>query len=138
KRAATALPRRRGSTRKSCVCFSKRCRSARCNALRADRSAASARLDRSLRIIFSCGCSLYSPIAKTICFAFDDPVNDLGLPMSRREWNRTADNFKDLVCDIAAEETNDQLRRFVSAARPSPDKSVLVDLGCGIGTFVQK
>jgi SAM-dependent methyltransferase len=58
--------------------------------------------------------------------------------MSRREWNRTADNFKDLVCDIAAEETNDQLRRFVSAARPSPDKSVLVDLGCGIGTFVQK
>ena len=58
--------------------------------------------------------------------------------MSRREWNRTADQFKDLVCDIAAEETNDQLRRFVSAAHPSPGKSVLVDLGCGIGTFVQK
>src|SRR3954463_7237583 len=58
--------------------------------------------------------------------------------MSRREWNRTADQFKELVCDIAAEETNDQLRRFVSAAHPSPDKSVLVDLGCGIGTFVQK
>ncbi|MEJ0077940.1 MAG: class I SAM-dependent methyltransferase [Alphaproteobacteria bacterium] len=58
--------------------------------------------------------------------------------MSRREWNRTAEKFKDLVCDIAAEETNNQLRLFVSAARPSPDKSVLVDLGCGIGTFVQK
>src|SRR5256885_10755725 len=58
--------------------------------------------------------------------------------MSRREWNRTADQFKELVCDIAAEETNDQLRRFVSAAHPSPDKSVLVDLGCGIGTFVHK
>jgi SAM-dependent methyltransferase len=58
--------------------------------------------------------------------------------MSRREWNRTAENFKESVCDIAAEETNDQLRRFVSAAHPSPDKSVLVDLGCGIGTFVQK
>lgn len=58
--------------------------------------------------------------------------------MSRREWNRTASEFKDSVCDIAAEETNDQLRRFVSAAHPSPDKSVLVDLGCGIGTFVQK
>ena len=50
----------------------------------------------------------------------------------------SADRFKDLVCDIAAEETNDQLRRFVSAAHPSPDKSVLVDIGCGIGTFVQK
>jgi SAM-dependent methyltransferase len=58
--------------------------------------------------------------------------------MSRREWNRTAENFKNLVCDIAAEETNDQLRLFVNAARPSRDKSVLVDLGCGIGTFVQK
>ena len=58
--------------------------------------------------------------------------------MSRREWNRTADRFKELVCDIAAEETNDQLRRFVSAARPSPKSSVLADLGCGIGTFVQK
>src|ERR1043165_7834516 len=58
--------------------------------------------------------------------------------MSRREWNRTAENFKENVCDIAAEETNDQLRRFVSAAHLSPDKAVLVDLGCGIGTFVQK
>lgn len=58
--------------------------------------------------------------------------------MSRREWNRTADQFDELVCDIASEETNNQLRRFVSAARPSPKKSVLVDLGCGTGTFVQK
>src|SRR6266566_2753447 len=59
-------------------------------------------------------------------------------PMSRREWNRSADQFEELVCDIASEETNNQLRRFVSAAKPSPKKSVLVDLGCGTGTFVQK
>src|SRR3989440_4887847 len=58
--------------------------------------------------------------------------------MSRREWNRTADQFDELVCDIASEETNNQLRRFVSAAHPSRKKSVLVDLGCGTGTFVQK
>ena len=58
--------------------------------------------------------------------------------MSRREWNRTADQFEELVCDIALEETSNQLRRFVSAAHPSPKKSVLVDLGCGTGTFVQK
>lgn len=58
--------------------------------------------------------------------------------MSRREWNRNADQFDELVCDIASEETNNQLRRFVSAAHPSPKKSVLVDLGCGTGTFVQK
>lgn len=58
--------------------------------------------------------------------------------MSRREWNRTADQFDELVCDIASEETNNQLRRFVSAAHPSRKSSVLVDLGCGTGTFVQK
>ena len=58
--------------------------------------------------------------------------------MSRREWNRTADQFDELVCDIASEETGNQLARFVSAARPSPKTSVLVDLGCGTGTFVQK
>ena len=58
--------------------------------------------------------------------------------MSRREWNRTADQYDELVCDIASEETNNQLRRFVSAAHPSAKKSVLVDLGCGTGTFVQK
>ena len=58
--------------------------------------------------------------------------------MSRREWNRTADEFEESVCDIAAEETNNQLQRFVSAAHPSPQQSVLVDLGCGKGSFVQK
>jgi SAM-dependent methyltransferase len=42
------------------------------------------------------------------------------------------------VCDVASDETNNQLGRFVSAAHPSPKKSVLVDLGCGTGTFVQK
>jgi len=58
--------------------------------------------------------------------------------MSRREWNRTADQFEELVCDVATEETGDQLRRFVSAVELSPKKSVLVDLGCGTGTFVHK
>lgn len=58
--------------------------------------------------------------------------------MSRREWNRTADQFEEMVCDVASDETNNQLGRFVSAAHPSPKKSVLVDLGCGTGTFVQK
>lgn len=56
--------------------------------------------------------------------------------MDRAEWNGLADDFEESVCDIVASETNDQLRRFVSAARPLPKKPVLVDLGCGIGTFI--
>lgn len=57
--------------------------------------------------------------------------------MDRAEWNGLADDFEESVCDIVASETNDQLRRFVSAARPLPKKPVLVDLGCGIGTFIR-
>jgi SAM-dependent methyltransferase len=56
--------------------------------------------------------------------------------MDRAAWNELADDFEELVCDVSSEETNDQLRRFVSAARPSPKTSVLVDLGCGIGSFI--
>lgn len=58
--------------------------------------------------------------------------------MNRTEWNEIADDFENYVCDVAVDETNGQLRRFVNAARPSPKNSVLVDLGCGIGSFIQK
>lgn len=58
--------------------------------------------------------------------------------MNRTEWNEIADDFESFVCDVAVDETNDQLRRFVNAVRPSPKSSVLVDLGCGIGSFIQK
>ncbi len=57
---------------------------------------------------------------------------------SRSEWNEIADDFEELVCDVTADETGDQLRRFVGAARPLPTSSVLVDLGCGIGTFIER
>jgi len=56
--------------------------------------------------------------------------------MDRAAWNELADEFEESVCDIVSDETNDLLRRFVSAARPSARKSVLVDLGCGIGSFI--
>jgi SAM-dependent methyltransferase len=63
---------------------------------------------------------------------------DEDLVVKRKEWNEIADDFEDYVCDVAVDETNDQLRRFVNAVRPSPKSSVLVDLGCGIGSFIQK
>lgn len=57
--------------------------------------------------------------------------------MDRAEWNELADDFEESVCDIVASETNAQTRRFVNAARPLRKKPVLVDLGCGIGTFIR-
>ena len=50
--------------------------------------------------------------------------------MSQRAWNHAVKDFENSVCDIASEETNDRLRHLVKAARPSPERSVLVDLGC--------
>jgi SAM-dependent methyltransferase len=58
--------------------------------------------------------------------------------MSRTSWNRLADKFETDVCDITRTETSDHLRRCVAAASPSPERSVLVDLGCGIGSFIRQ
>lgn len=57
--------------------------------------------------------------------------------MDRREWNRHADEFEDAICDITVDERGNQVGRFVKAAR-LPSDPVLVDLGCGLGSFVQK
>lgn len=56
--------------------------------------------------------------------------------MDRTTWNDLADDFEESVCDIVSDETNDQLRRFVGLAKPLPRNAVLVDLGCGIGSFI--
>ncbi|MBU6297360.1 MAG: class I SAM-dependent methyltransferase [Alphaproteobacteria bacterium] len=58
--------------------------------------------------------------------------------MNRAQWNQLADTFETEVCDIAREETRDQLGRFVRAVALSPKTSVLVDLGCGVGSFIRK
>jgi SAM-dependent methyltransferase len=58
--------------------------------------------------------------------------------VNRNEWNQLAESFEELVCDVAVDETSDQLKRFVDSLPLSPRKSVLVDLGCGIGSFIVK
>jgi SAM-dependent methyltransferase len=57
--------------------------------------------------------------------------------VDRRQWNGHAEEFETAICDIATEEINGQLNRYVKAAKVSSD-SVLVDLGCGIGSFIRK
>ena len=58
--------------------------------------------------------------------------------MKRAQWNRLADEFESEVCDITREEVAQQVTRFVNAAKLPAKNSVLVDLGCGLGTFVAK
>jgi hypothetical protein len=58
--------------------------------------------------------------------------------MKRAQWNRLADNFESEVCDITREEASHRILRFVNAVRLPKNDSVLVDLGCGLGTFVSE
>ncbi len=56
--------------------------------------------------------------------------------MNRKEWNKHAATFEKNVCDITREETDNQLGLFVSRVKLPRENAVLVDLGCGIGTFI--
>lgn len=58
--------------------------------------------------------------------------------VSRKEWNTLADDFEREVCDITRETKDKTIARLVLGLHPSPKTSVLVDLGCGLGTFVER
>lgn len=58
--------------------------------------------------------------------------------MNRVEWDLHAAKFESLVCDIVTDETSGQMPRFVAAACRSRKNLELVDLGCGVGSFVKK
>lgn len=56
--------------------------------------------------------------------------------MNRKQWNRLAKTFETEACDISREESGDQVKRYVARARIPKKNGVLVDLGCGVGTFI--
>jgi SAM-dependent methyltransferase len=58
--------------------------------------------------------------------------------VSRTEWDRLATDFEREVCDITRETKTGVIARLVKSLPLSPDKSVLVDLGCGLGTFITR
>ncbi len=58
--------------------------------------------------------------------------------MKRADWDRLADEFETETCDITREESADLTERFVSQARIPKRNAVLVDLGCGVGTFIHR
>ncbi|HXL99580.1 MAG TPA: class I SAM-dependent methyltransferase [Rhizomicrobium sp.] len=58
--------------------------------------------------------------------------------MNRKQWNRLAKRFESEACDISREESGNQVRRYVARARIPKKNGVLVDLGCGVGTFIRE
>lgn len=58
--------------------------------------------------------------------------------MKRADWNRLADDFESEVCDITREDRSGKVESYVDAVKLPRAGAVLVDLGCGIGSFVSK
>jgi SAM-dependent methyltransferase len=58
--------------------------------------------------------------------------------VNRDQWTTLARVFEDEVSDITAHETNGGLGEAVTRATLGLRRRTLVDLGCGIGTFVAK
>jgi SAM-dependent methyltransferase len=58
--------------------------------------------------------------------------------LKRAEWNRLADEFETQVCDVTRTDKKKQVDRLVSALRLPKSNPVLVDLGCGLGTFIKQ
>ncbi|HWA04390.1 MAG TPA: class I SAM-dependent methyltransferase [Rhizomicrobium sp.] len=58
--------------------------------------------------------------------------------MKQAYWNRLADDFATDVCDITREESDDLVRHHVAMARTRRKHPVLIDLGCGVGTFIER
>ena len=58
--------------------------------------------------------------------------------VSRKEWDRLAKDFEREVCDITRETKSGTIARLVKGLPLSAEKSVLVDLGCGLGTFIAR
>ena len=58
--------------------------------------------------------------------------------VSRKEWDGLAKDFEREVCDITRETKSGTIARLVKGLPLSAEKSVLVDLGCGLGTFIAR
>ncbi|MBL8550145.1 MAG: class I SAM-dependent methyltransferase [Hyphomonadaceae bacterium] len=58
--------------------------------------------------------------------------------MRAADWDRHADDFEDLVTDVLEDGSGRELDAYVAAVKPSQATSVLVDLGCGVGSFIRK
>jgi len=58
--------------------------------------------------------------------------------VSRKEWDKLAAHFEREVCDITRETKSAVISRLIARLKPSPTSSVLVDMGCGLGTFVAR
>lgn len=57
--------------------------------------------------------------------------------LTRHSWERLAHAFAGEVCDIVAADRRNVIERTIAGLSRDFSRSTLLDLGCGIGTFIQ-
>ncbi len=58
--------------------------------------------------------------------------------LSRAHWNRLAARFNSSVCDITAGERGGVVDALVQEALRRRPRPVVIDIGCGVGTFIRR
>ncbi len=61
-----------------------------------------------------------------------------GYTLTRAQWNRLAARFNSSVCDITAGERGRVVHELVEEALRCCPRPVVVDVGCGVGTFIRR
>ncbi len=61
-----------------------------------------------------------------------------GYAVNRKQWNRLAERFNSSVCNIVEGERGTVIPSLVREALRRRPKPVVVDLGCGVGTFIER
>ena len=59
-------------------------------------------------------------------------------PMNRQQWQRLSAQFETRVCDITQTDSKKVFPNILARVAPSQMCGTLVDLGCGIGTFIRR
>ncbi|HUI25844.1 MAG TPA: class I SAM-dependent methyltransferase [Candidatus Kryptonia bacterium] len=57
--------------------------------------------------------------------------------MNRQQWQRLSSQFETRVCDITQTDSKKVLPSILARVAPRTKRGTLVDLGCGIGTFIR-
>ena len=61
-----------------------------------------------------------------------------GYTLTKAQWNRLAERFNSSVCDITSGERGRVIHELVESALDRRSRPVMVDVGCGVGTFIRR
>ena len=68
----------------------------------------------------------------------DSPASNIPHPMKARDWDKLAAAYEAEVCDIFVRDRRQVITRWLKTSGLLRGRKTLLDVGCGIGSFVKK